>query len=155
MPLIILGILVLIALVAVLRMTGGSDPALLMRIARYAGIAVLALLTIFFAMTERWVPAVFLASIGWSIYTRGRAVPEGWFPRDDPAPSSAPPPAPRGQPAMSRDEALKVLGLGANAGEDDIRAAHRRLMLQNHPDKGGSDYLASKVNEAKDVLLGG
>ena len=56
---------------------------------------------------------------------------------------------------MSRDEALRVLGLGADAGGDDIRAAHRRLMLQNHPDKGGSDYLASKVNEAKDVLLGG
>ena len=150
MPLIILGLVALIAVVAVLRMTSGSDPALLTRIARYAGIAVLALLTIFFAMTERWVPAVFLASIGWSIYTRGRAVPESWFPRDEPAP-----PPRRDQSPMSRDEALRVLGLGADAGGDDIRAAHRRLMLQNHPDKGGSDYLASKVNEAKDVLLGG
>lgn len=54
---------------------------------------------------------------------------------------------------MSRSEAFKVLGLQEGASDDDIRAAHRRLMLQNHPDKGGSDYIAAKINEAKDVLL--
>jgi CysZ protein len=61
---------------------------------------------------------------------------------------------PRRASTMSRDEALKVLGLGPDAGENDIRESHRRLILQNHPDRGGSDYLASKINEAKDVLLG-
>lgn len=54
---------------------------------------------------------------------------------------------------MSRAEALKVLGLQEGASDDDVRAAHRRLMLQNHPDKGGTDYIAAKINEAKDVLL--
>jgi hypothetical protein len=56
---------------------------------------------------------------------------------------------------MTREEAYAVLGLGAGVSQDEIRAAHRRLILQNHPDKGGSDYLAAKINEAKDVLLEG
>ncbi|MBL4613536.1 MAG: DnaJ domain-containing protein [Magnetovibrio sp.] len=54
---------------------------------------------------------------------------------------------------MDRQEAFKVLGLQAGAGADDIKAAHRRLMANLHPDKGGSDYLAQQINRAKDVLL--
>jgi len=54
---------------------------------------------------------------------------------------------------MSRDEALAVLGLQKGADSQAIRAAHRRLMKDFHPDHGGSDYLAAKINEAKDVLL--
>ena len=56
--------------------------------------------------------------------------------------------------AMSRDEALKVLGLGANASREEIIDAHRRLMAKNHPDKGGSTYIAQQLNEAKRTLLG-
>ena len=55
--------------------------------------------------------------------------------------------------AMSRAEALAVLGLKEGATADQIRAAHRRLMKEFHPDRGGSDYLAAKINQAKDVLL--
>lgn len=63
-------------------------------------------------------------------------------------------PGARPDGAMSRDEALRVLGLEPGASDEEVREAHRRLMKQIHPDHGGSDYLAAKINEAKDVLLG-
>jgi hypothetical protein len=68
-------------------------------------------------------------------------------------PTQEPPPH-RGKVRMSTDEALRVLGLKQGATQDDIKAAHRRLLKDYHPDKGGTDYIAAKINEAKDVLLG-
>lgn len=54
---------------------------------------------------------------------------------------------------LTRAEALAVLGLGEEASREDIIAAHRRLMQKLHPDRGGNDYLAAKINQAKDFLL--
>jgi len=154
MPLMILGLAGVIVLVAVLRFGNLSLPP---KAVRYVAMTVIGGLALFLAVIERWLPAVFLASICWTIYTGGRALPRDWMdpaaPRHDDEPGEASPPR-RGRTQMSRKEALKVLGLKPDATQDDIRAAHRRLILQNHPDKGGSDYLAAKINEAKDVLLG-
>jgi hypothetical protein len=54
---------------------------------------------------------------------------------------------------MNYKEALSILGLNENASKEDIIMAHRKLMQKLHPDRGGSDYLAAKVNLAKDFLL--
>jgi hypothetical protein len=56
--------------------------------------------------------------------------------------------------SMSRGEALEVLGLEPGADEDDIRAAHKRLLRLVHPDRGGSAYLARRIHQARDTLLG-
>jgi hypothetical protein len=54
---------------------------------------------------------------------------------------------------MSREDALGVLGLAAGASDEEIRAAHRRLIQRVHPDVGGSADLAARINRAKEVLL--
>lgn len=55
---------------------------------------------------------------------------------------------------MNRKEALAVLGLAEGASPEEIVAAHRKLIQKLHPDRGGNDYLAAKINQAKDFLLG-
>ncbi len=62
------------------------------------------------------------------------------------------PPAPLPK-RMTEEEALSVLGLAPGADAEKIRAAHRKLISQLHPDKGGTDYFAAKINEARDFLL--
>ncbi len=78
----------------------------------------------------------------------------GW--RDQGGDKTAKEEAPRGRARPSRmslEEAYAVLGLDKGASEDEIRQAHRRLMMKMHPDQGGSTYLAARINEAKEVLL--
>ncbi|MCL7037075.1 hypothetical protein MKW94_027817 [Papaver nudicaule] len=58
------------------------------------------------------------------------------------------------QPVMTRREAALILGVREHAVMEKIKEAHRRVMVANHPDQGGSIYLAKKINEAKVLLMG-
>ncbi|MGA0393213.1 MAG: DnaJ domain-containing protein [Rhodospirillales bacterium] len=55
---------------------------------------------------------------------------------------------------LTPDQAYQILGLQPGASDEEIREAHKRLIANLHPDKGGSSYLAAQINQAKDVLLG-
>jgi hypothetical protein len=72
-----------------------------------------------------------------------------WRDETDVGPSAPP----RGGADMTIEEAYAILGLEPGADEAAIKAAHHRLMMQLHPDRGGTDYLATKINRARDVLL--
>ncbi len=80
-------------------------------------------------------PLIGIAAMGgavaWAAYRRNRAKPS----------------------AMPPEEARRLLGVSDTASLDDIRAAHRRLMTKVHPDAGGSQERASKVNAARDALV--
>ncbi len=81
------------------------------------------------------------------------ALLEAWLDRAHPDWRAEPAADPRSG-AMTRAEALEILGLAEGADEDAIRAAHRRLMRRAHPDQGGSAWLAARINAARDLLLG-
>jgi curved DNA-binding protein CbpA len=56
---------------------------------------------------------------------------------------------------MSRKEAALILGVRESSSTKRIKEAHRKLLILNHPDTGGSTFLSGKINEAKELLLKG
>ncbi|MEM9495032.1 MAG: molecular chaperone DnaJ [Pseudomonadota bacterium] len=77
---------------------------------------------------------------------------EQWKDKSVSADEPPSPPVRQGE-AMTVKEAAAVLGVGEGATREEIRLAHKRLISQLHPDKGGSDYLAAKINEARDLMI--
>lgn len=142
----ILGALCLLAVMAALGMFSRAQVRTLKQLGIWVGAIGGMLLAGMLLFTGRGATAlwalVMLGPLVWSWVAPGRS-----FPRP-------PGMAPRTGGTMSRAEAFEVLGLKPGASEAEIRAAHRRLMQGAHPDRGGSDWLAARINQARDVLLG-
>jgi DnaJ homolog subfamily C member 19 len=130
------------SLIAWIAALGGISLALLLILSGRGGIALGALVMFGPMIWNRWRAAHPRTG------TTGRAGGAGQSGRGQGAP-------PRRSGAMTRDEAYQVLGLKPGASEADIRAAHHRLMRAAHPDAGGSDWLAARINQARDMLLDG
>jgi hypothetical protein len=148
----VVGLVVLVVLVLLGAAYTRARPKDLVKGIRLSGGVLLGLVTVALAVTGR-IGLAFLAAAGaWALLT-GTMPPWLGGPRSpgEAGGSREMPPSRKG--TMSRSEALHVLGLEPGATEEQIRAAHRRLIIQIHPDKGGTSYLAAKINEAKDVLL--
>jgi len=122
--------LALLAVILLLAATGKLNPLVA------AMAALLPILWKLFATLSRHLPHALKA---WQLFNSRR----------DPGNSTR-----TASPAsLDRAEALQILGLADNASRDDIINAHRRLIQRVHPDRGGSDYLAARINLAKDALL--
>jgi DnaJ homolog subfamily C member 19 len=126
------------SLLAWIAALGGITLALLLVLTGREGIAFGALAMFGPLIWQRW--RAYRASLGTKPNQRRSSGP------------SQPPPR-RAAGGMSVEEAYQVLGLNAGATEAEIRAAHHRLMRTAHPDSGGSDWLATRVNLARDILL--
>jgi hypothetical protein len=141
-----LGAGTLVILLTAAREFSRADVKTLKSLARWVvGLGGLVLAVLLF-LTGRGAVALgaltLLGPTAWSWWRGNQATPR-------PRPSAAAPP--RGR--MAREEALEVLGLPPSASAADIQAAYVRLMRAAHPDQGGSDWLASRINQARDVLL--
>lgn len=158
MTYVLFGLLLLLGLylltLGLIRGFAKADPKSLSRGLRWTGAVATGLMALALIFTGRGGVVVGLAAVAAPyLFARWRS---GGVARDQASAGRPPPPGSSRPPpgGMSREEAYATLGLQPGADEAEIRAAHRRLMKACHPDHGGSDVLAARVNQAKDVLLG-
>ena len=145
----------LLGLRAFERASAAPSTALFKWIAAFGGIALTLLLLLSGRGPQALTGLVLVGPLVWRRWQHG--VSSGapvWAALASPGAAGSPPAAARQGSSMTRAEAYEVLGLKPGAEPDEIHAAHRRLMRMAHPDTGGSDWLASRINQARDVLLG-
>jgi hypothetical protein len=142
-------ILLILGLRAFERASVGTIYALLKWIAAFVGIALAALFLLSGRAPQALAGLVLVGPLLWRRWQGGGGFRGAQF-----GGSAGTPPPGKQSSAMTRAEAYEVLGLKPGANTDQIHSAHRRLMRLAHPDTGGSDWLASRVNQARDVLLG-
>jgi DnaJ family protein C protein 19 len=145
----VLGIIIVAMLIrALLNGAPTNGKPFLLRIA----VVVILLMAIGLALSGLWPVAMSLLG-GVMVYGRPVLQAFGLWQTvkrfTKPSPNSSAP----ATSVMDKPHARQILEVDDNASHEEIIAAHKRLIAKNHPDKGGSTYLASQINQAKDVLL--
>lgn len=136
----LLGIGVIMAVLGLYRFLMKAPPREIKTLFLSAAAVGVALAALFMTVTGKLPAAIAILTALWPIATSYMRMKK-----------TAPPPS-QNLP-LTKAEAYDVLGLKQGAGEEDIRAAHLRLMKKVHPDQKGSDWLAKKINAARDLLL--
>ena len=156
MSLLIIGLAVLGLFIYTSGWFAQASPKALVKAGKRFGIGLLIVLGLGLLVTGKLGPAIIAlaAAAGWAlrlmtIHSFVQAMRQRFTQS-----SASRPGGPRTQDTtMTREEALSVLGLNADATDEDVKAAYRRLMAGLHPDRGGSDFLAAQINRARDVLV--
>lgn len=154
MAYVILGIAGLFGVYLLLRGFVAADPASLLRGLRWGLMIVAAMFGVWLLFSGKLVPAMGAlgALLGGAVRWQA-LINRLWTARPGGEAGRQEGQNPKAPGKMTREEAYEVLGLAPGATAAEIKAAHHRLMLKLHPDLGGSTWVASRINLARDVLL--
>ncbi len=141
MPYFILAIGTALALFGLYRFFLKASPQQVKALLLSVVALTIGLASLFLAVTGKLPAAIGILVALWPLA-------RSWLQMRKSAPSSSPQ-----NPNLTEKEALEVLGLPKTATAEDIKEAHIRLMKKLHPDQAGSDWIAKKINAAKELLL--
>ena len=150
MPVILLLIGLVIAIIGFIYLANHASAHQVRMVLRVIGAAVLAIAITMLALTGRiWLAAMIVAVLLPFVIAHYTGRPDG----AGTAQQTTPPEGVHSA-GLTRKQALDILGLNEDAGEDDIKRAYRNLMNRTHPDHGGSAWMAERLNAARARLLG-